>query len=70
MILLAEKKVLEITFEFGVSKTSTQANSGCIFIFNCERKRGENIKLRKFYLLTVFVLEAERSDLLDIALML
>lgn len=68
-MLLAEKKVLEITFEFGLSKTSTQANSGSIF-FLTERKRGKKIKLRKSYLLSVFVQEAERSDLLDMALML
>lgn len=41
-MLLAKKKVLEITFEFGLSKTSTQANSGSIFFLTVRGKGGKN----------------------------
>lgn len=44
-MLLAEKKVLEITFEFGLSKTSTQANSGSIFFLTVRGKGGKKSNL-------------------------
>ena len=64
----AEKKILEINFEFWLSETSTQANTESFFVLFIVREK--KIKLRKYYSLTVIVLDTERLDLLDMALIL